>query len=90
MLIDLKMGDVQHHDIGQMNMYLGYFANEENIEGDNPPIGIILSRHKDELLVEYATYNLNSQLFVQKYQLYLPNREELRRESEDTLREAEQ
>lgn len=89
-LIDLKMGDVQHHDIGQMNMYLGYFAKEENIEGDNPPIGIILSRHKDELLVEYATYNLNSQLFVQKYQLYLPNREELRRELEDTLREAEQ
>jgi len=88
-LIDLKMGDVQHHDIGQMNMYLGYFAKEENIEGDNPPIGIILSRHKDELLVEYATYNLNSQLFVQKYQLYLPNREELRRELEDTLREAE-
>jgi predicted nuclease of restriction endonuclease-like (RecB) superfamily len=89
-LIDLKMGDVQHHDIGQMNMYLGYFANEENIDGDNPPIGIILSRHKDELLVEYATYNLNSQLFVQKYQLYLPDREELRRELEDTLREAEQ
>jgi hypothetical protein len=73
-----------------MNMYLGYFANEENIDGDNPPIGIILSRHKDELLVEYATYNLNSQLFVQKYQLYLPDREELRRELEDTLREAEQ
>jgi len=89
-LIDLKMGDVQHQDIGQMNMYLGYFANEENIEGDNAPIGIILSRHKDELLVEYATYNMNSQLFVQKYQLYLPDREELRRELESTLREAEQ
>ena len=73
-----------------MNMYLGYFANEENIEGDNAPIGIILSRHKDELLVEYATYNMNSQLFVQKYQLYLPDREELRRELESTLREAEQ
>ncbi|MDP9897508.1 putative nuclease of restriction endonuclease-like (RecB) superfamily [Variovorax boronicumulans] len=87
-LIDLKLGDVQHHDIGQMNLYLGYFANEENAEGDNPPIGIILSRHKDELLVEYATYNLNSQLFVQKYQLYLPEREELRRELESTLREA--
>lgn len=88
-LIDLKTEDVQHHDIGQMNMYLGYFANEENIEGDNPPIGIILTRHKDELLVEYATYNMNSQLFVSKYQLYLPNREELRRELELTLREAE-
>ncbi|MBP9128406.1 MAG: DUF1016 family protein [Elusimicrobia bacterium] len=89
-LIDLKMGEVKHHDIGQMNLYLGYFANEENHEGDNPPIGIVLSRHKDELLVEYATYQMNSQLFVQKYQLYLPNQEELRRELELTLREAEQ
>lgn len=87
-LIDLKIDEVQHHDIGQMNLYLGYFAKEENIEGDNPPIGIILSRHKDELLVEYATYQMNSQLFVQKYQLYLPDREELRREIELTLREA--
>jgi len=88
-LIDLKIDEVRHHDIGQMNLYLGYFANEENIEGDNPPIGIILSRHKDELLVEYATYQMNSQLFVQKYQLYLPDRDELRRELELTLRKAE-
>jgi predicted nuclease of restriction endonuclease-like (RecB) superfamily len=87
-LIDLKMNDVEHHDIGQMNLYLGYFAAEENTEGDNPPIGIILSRGKDELLVEYATYKMDSQLFVQKYQLYLPNREELRRELELTLQEA--
>ena len=86
-LIDLKINDVEHHHIGQMNLYLGYFAAEENIEGDNPPIGIILTRHKDELLVEYATYEMNSQLFVQKYQLYLPDREELRRELELTLRE---
>ena len=87
-LIDLKMGNVQHQDIGQMNLYLGYFAKEENQPNDNPPIGIILSRQKDELLVEYATYQMNSQLFVQKYQLYLPDREELRREIEQTLREA--
>ena len=81
-LVDLKLGDVQHHDIGQMNLYLGYFAAEENGDGDNPPIGIILSRQKDELLVEYATYGMNSQLFVQKYQLYLPDREALRAELE--------
>ena len=87
-LIDLKIKDIEHHDIGQMNMYLGYFATEENSEGDNPPIGIILTRDKDELLVEYATYQMNSQLFVQKYQLYLPNREALRRELELSLREA--
>ena len=88
-LIDLKINEVEHHDIGQMNMYLGYFATEENTEGDNPPIGIILTRNKDELLVEYATYQMNSQLFVQKYQLYLPDREELRRELELTLQLAE-
>lgn len=88
-LIDLKIDDVEHHDIGQMNMYLGYFATEENTEGDNPPIGIILTRNKDELLVEYATYQMNSQLFVQKYQLYLPDRDELRRELELTLQIAE-
>ena len=88
-LVDLKINEVQHHDIGQMNLYLGYFAAEENGEGDNPPIGIILTRHKDELLVEYATYQMNSQLFVQKYQLYLPNREELRRELELTFQIAE-
>ena len=87
-LIDLKIKAVEHHDIGQMNLYLRYFAAEENAEGDNPPIGIILSRDKNELLVEYATYQMNSQLFVQKYQLYLPNREELRRELELTLQEA--
>ena len=78
-LIDLKRGSVKHKDIGQMNMYLGYFAKEENVEGDNPPIGIIMSHYKDELMVEYATYGMDSNLFVSKYELYLPNKEELRK-----------
>jgi predicted nuclease of restriction endonuclease-like (RecB) superfamily len=78
-LIDLKVDNVQHYDIGQMNMYMGYFAAEENGADDNPPIGIILSRDKDELLVKYATYEMNSQLFVSKYQQYLPDKEELRK-----------
>jgi predicted nuclease of restriction endonuclease-like (RecB) superfamily len=78
-LIDLKMNEAGYEDVGQMNMYMGYFAKEENVESDNPPIGIILARHKDELLIEYATYESNSQLFVQKYQLYLPDKEELRK-----------
>jgi hypothetical protein len=78
-LIDLKINEVKHNDIGQMNMYMGYFDKEEKAEGDNPPIGIILSKEKDELLVEYATYGMSSQLFVSKYQLYLPNKEELRK-----------
>ena len=78
-LIDLKTGAVKHEDIGQMNMYMGYFAKEENTHDDNPPVGIVLSRFKDELLVEYATYGMDANLFVSKYELYLPNREELSR-----------
>lgn len=84
-LIDLKIKEVKHQDIGQMNMYLGYFAEEENTEGDNPPIGIILTRQKNDLLVRYATYGLSSQLFVSKYQLYLPDEGELRRELQAVL-----
>ena len=61
-----------------MNMYLGYFENEENTEGDNPPIGIVLAKEKDELLIQYAMHNMSSKLFVNKYQLYLPNEEELK------------
>ena len=81
-LIDLKREEAGYEDVGQMNMYLGYFEKEENTEGDNPPIGIILAREKDELQIKYAMHNISSQLFVSKYQLYLPNEEELRREIE--------
>lgn len=88
-LIDLKKNSVQHEDIGQMNMYMGYFAIEENMPDDNPPIGIILSKNKDELLVEYATYGMDSNLFVSKYELYLPNRKELERLVKDILEEEE-
>ncbi len=88
-LIDLKINEVQHDDIGQMNMYLGYFANEENTEGDNPPVGIILSKDKDELLVEYATYGMNSQLFVSQYQLYLPDKDDLIKIVNNTLQSEE-
>lgn len=86
-LIDLKREDAGYEDVGQMNMYLGYFENEENTEGDNPPIGIVLAKEKDELLVQYAMHNISSQLFVNKYQLYLPNKEELRTLIETQLNE---
>lgn len=72
-MIDLKKNSVQHEDIGQMNMYMGYFVTEENMEDDNPQIGIILSKNKDELLVEYVTYGMDSNLFVSKYESSLPN-----------------
>ena len=87
-LIDLKKSSVRHEDIGQMNMYLGYFAAEENMPDDNAPIGIIMSRNKDELLVEYATYGMDSNLFVSKYELYLPNREDLERLVSNILKDS--
>lgn len=84
-LIDLKIRKVQHEDIGQMNMYMGYFAEEENAPDDKPPIGIVLTREKNDLLVKYATYGMDSQLFVSKYQLYLPDADQLRRAIEPLL-----
>ncbi len=84
-LIDLKRGEVEHNDIGQMNMYLNYFESEENVDNDNPPIGIVLGAYKDHILVEYATKHLTNNLFVSKYQLYLPNKEELEEELEKLL-----
>ena len=87
-LIDLKKNSVRHEDIGQMNMYLGYFATEENMPDDNAPIGIIMSRNKDELLVEYATYGMDSNLFVSKYELYLPNRKDLERLVSNILKDS--
>ncbi len=86
-LIDLKKDKVGYEDVGQMNMYLGYFEKEENIKGDNPPIGIVLAKEKDDLLVQYAMHNISSQLFVNKYQLYLPDKEDLRRLIEKQLHE---
>ena len=79
-LIDLKKEEASYEDVGQMNMYLGYFENEENTTGDNPPIGIVLAREKDDLLIKYALHGISTQLFVKKYQLYLPDKEELREE----------
>jgi predicted nuclease of restriction endonuclease-like (RecB) superfamily len=74
-LIDLKIHDVEHYDIGQMNMYLNYFATEQNMPDDNPPIGIILAKEKDEVLVEYALGGIANNIFVSKYELYLPDRQ---------------
>lgn len=84
-LIDLKIDEAGYQDIGQMNMYLSYFENEENEPDDNPPIGIVLARSKDELLIKYALHHVSSQLFVAKYQLYLPNQEELKQLLEKQL-----
>ena len=79
-LIDLKKDGVQHEDIGQMNLYLNYFKHEVCTEGDNEPFGIVLGAEKDRLTVQYALEGINNQLFVSRYQLFLPDREALSRE----------
>lgn len=76
-LIDLKINEVEHADIGQMNLYLNYYEIEQNVDGDNPPIGIILTAEKDDIFVEYAIRGITNKVFISKYQLYLPEKEEL-------------
>jgi predicted nuclease of restriction endonuclease-like (RecB) superfamily len=79
-LIDLKRGEVQHEDIGQMNFYLNYYREEMNTEGDTEPIGIVLGAYQDKLVMQYALQNISNQVFVSRYQLYLPDREQLEAE----------
>ena len=76
-LIDLKRGEIDHQDVGQMNLYINYFKKEEATEGDNEPVGIILGKHKNQILVEYATDSITNTVLLSKYQLYLPNKEQL-------------
>jgi predicted nuclease of restriction endonuclease-like (RecB) superfamily len=84
-LIDLKIGEVEHEHIGQMKLYLGYFTKEVNEETDNEPIGLILSEEKDDIMVEYAMLNDKSKLIVSKYQLYLPDIEQLKNKVKEIL-----
>lgn len=81
-LIDLKIGDLTHQDIGQMQMYVNFYTRELANEGDNPPIGIILCADKSESVVKYTLPEGNNQIFASKYKLYLPTEEELKRELE--------
>lgn len=79
-LIDLKRGEIQHEDIGQMNFYLNYYREEMNTEGDTEPIGIVLGAYQDKLVMQYALQNISNQVFTSRYQLYLPEREQLEAE----------
>lgn len=79
-LIDLKRNEVQHEDIGQMNFYLNYFRKEVCADDDNDPIGIVLGATADKMTMEYAMGSISNQLFVSRYQLYLPERKLLENE----------
>lgn len=79
-LIDLKIGDLTHQDLGQMQMYVNYYTREMMNDGDNPPIGIILCADKSDTIVKYTLSENNTQIFASKYKLYLPTEDELRTE----------
>ena len=68
-----------------MNLYLNYFKEEENMPGDNEPIGIIIAADKHDLLVKFATGGLSNKIFVSKYQLYLPNQKELEKKVKEII-----
>jgi len=81
-LIDLKVAELSHQDIGQMDMYVRLYEDKYKSEDDNPTIGLILCTDKDQTIVKYSVLNENKQLFASKYMLYLPTEEELKAELE--------
>ena len=79
-LIDLKIGDLTHQGLGQMQMYVHYYERELMNEGDDPPIGIVLCADKSDAVVRYTLPEGETQVFASKYKLYLPSEEELLKE----------
>ena len=84
-LIDLKMNNLKAENLGQMNMYLNYYENAVNSEGDGKPIGIILCAEKDNIMLEYALGGLSNNIFASTYTYYIPNKEQLISEIEKVL-----
>ncbi|MDP2908950.1 MAG: PDDEXK nuclease domain-containing protein [Nanoarchaeota archaeon] len=87
-LIDLKIRKFKHEDAGQMNFYLNYFKNEVNVEGDNPPVGIILCTGKEDVYVDYVLGGLSNKIFTSKYKLKLPTMKELADEVKKDIQHA--
>lgn len=77
-LIDLKIGEIKHQDLGQMQMYVNYYDREVRLEDENKTIGIVLCKDKSESVVEYTLPENNEQIFASKYQTVLPSKEELK------------
>ena len=82
-LIDLKVGELKHQDIGQMQMYVNYYDRKIKLEDESKSIGIILCQNKSEALVEFTLPENNTQIFASKYLTVLPSKESLRKLIED-------
>jgi len=85
-LVELKLAEFNHENIGQLNTYVSWYRKNMMSAGDNPPVGILLCTRKDHALVEYALAGMDNGLFVSKYQLELPKKEDMQKFIEEQLR----
>jgi len=86
-LVELKLEKFSHENLGQLNTYVNWYRRHMMTEGDNPPVGILLCTDKNHALVEYALAGMDNQLFVSKYLLELPQKEEMQLFIDEQLRE---
>ena len=77
-LIDLKIGELKHQDLGQMQMYVNYYDRDIRLESENKTIGIVLCRDKSESVVKYTLPENNNQIFASKYKTIFPSKKELK------------
>ncbi len=85
-LVELKLEKFTHENIGQLNTYVSWYKKNMMIEGDNPPVGILLCTDKNQTLAEYALAGMDNNLFVSKYLLELPKKEEIQKFIEEELK----
>jgi predicted nuclease of restriction endonuclease-like (RecB) superfamily len=85
-LIELKLTEFTHEHLGQLNTYVSWFKRNMMTAGDSPPVGLLLCTRKDHALVEYALADLPNRIFVSKYQLELPSREQIQKFIEAQLK----
>jgi len=88
-LVELKVESFTHENLGQLNTYVSWYRKNMMAEGDNPPVGLLLCTQKNHALVEYTLAGMDNNLFVSKYQLELPKKEEIQRFLEEKIREVE-
>ncbi|HHL3492254.1 TPA: YhcG family protein [Legionella pneumophila] len=84
-LVELKLEKFTHENIGQLNTYVNWYKKNMMMEGDNPPVGILLCTDKNHALAEYALAGMDNNLFVSKYMLELPKKEEMQKIIEEEL-----
>jgi predicted nuclease of restriction endonuclease-like (RecB) superfamily len=84
-LIDLKIGEISHQDLGQMQMYVNYYDRFVKLENENKTIGIVLCKKKNDTLVEITLPENNEQIFASKYETVLPSKKELKQLIESKL-----